>query len=81
MNVEFLNTLSGINKVLYKTSYEFHMKYSNNATEESAHQEGLNKIKSVNKLREEFDKPQTYVDLSTGKRFRCTENELMSKHA
>ena len=81
MTVEFLNTLSGINKVLYKTSYEFHMKYSNNATEESAHQAGLDKIKSVSKLSEEFDKPQTYVNLSTGKRFTCTENELMAKHA
>jgi hypothetical protein len=81
MNVEFLNTLSGINKVLYKTSYEFHMKYSANATEESAHQAGLDKIKSVSKLSEELDKPQTYVNLSTGKRFTCTENQLTAKYA
>jgi len=77
----FFQTLTGVNKVLYKTSYEFHMKYSTNATEESAHQAGLDKIKSVSKLSEELSKPQTYVNLSTGKRFTCTENELMSKHA
>jgi len=78
---EFFQTLTGINKVLYKTAYNFELKYAANATEESAHQAGLDKIKSVSKLSEELSKPQTYVDLSTGKRFRCTENELMAKHA
>jgi hypothetical protein len=53
------------------------MKYSKNATEESAHQEGLNKIKSVARLSEELSKPQTYVDISTGRRFTSTEAELM----
>ena len=78
---EFFQTLTGINKVLYKTAYNFHMKYSTNATEESAHQAGLTEIKRISKLSEELDKPQTYVNLSTGKRFTCTENELMSKHS
>jgi hypothetical protein len=73
----FFQTLTGVNKVLYKSSYEFHMKYSKNATEKSAHQEGLNKIKSVARLSEELSKPQTYVDISTGKRFTSTEAELM----
>ena len=73
----FFQTLTGVNKVLYKSSYEFHMKYSKNATEESAHQEGLNKIKSVARLSEELSKPQTYVDISTGRRFTSTEAELM----
>ena len=81
MNIEFLNTLTGINKVLYKTAYNFHMKYSTNATEESAHQAGLKEIKRIGKLSEELSKPQTYVDLSTGKRFTCTENELMARNA
>jgi hypothetical protein len=77
----FLNTLSGIDKVLYKTSYEFHMKYSANATPESAHRAGLEKIESVKELSRELEKPQTYVNVATGERFRCTEAELMSKYA
>jgi hypothetical protein len=81
MDAKFLETLSGINKVLYKTSYEFEMKYSKNATHESAHQAGLDKIQSIKELREELEKPQTYVNVSTGERFTCTEAELMSKHA
>ena len=80
MNAFFL-TLTGINKVFYKTAYNFELKYAANATEESAHQAGLKEIKRIGKLSEELSKPQTYVDLSTGKRFRCTENELMAKHA
>jgi hypothetical protein len=78
---EFFQTLTGINKVLYKTAYNFELKYAANATEESAHQAGLKEIKRIGKLSEELSKPQTYVDLSTGKRFTCTENELMAKHA
>jgi hypothetical protein len=77
----FANTLTGINKVLYKTSYEFHMKYSKNATPESAHQAGLDKIESINELSKELDKPQTYVNVSTGERFTCTEAQLMSRHS
>ena len=77
----FFQTLTGINKVLYKTSYEFHMKYSTDATEESAHQAVLKEIKRIGKISEELSKPQTYVDLSTGKRFTCTENELMARNA
>jgi hypothetical protein len=77
----FSNTLSGIDKVLYKTSYEFHLKYSENATPESAHRAGLEKIESIKKLSKELEKPQTYVNVATGERFRCTEAELMSKHA
>jgi len=81
MDAKFLETLSGINKVLYKTSYEFEMKYAKNATHESAHQAGLDKIQSIKELRKELEKPQTYVNVSTGERFTCTEAELMSKHA
>jgi hypothetical protein len=81
MDTKFLETLSGINKVLYKTSYEFEMKYSENATPESAHQAGLAEIKRIEELSKEWEKPQTYVNVSTGERFTCTEAELMSKHA
>lgn len=81
MDTKFLETLSGINKVLYKTSYEFEMKYSKNATPESAHQAGLDKIQSIEELSKEWEKPQTYVNISTGERFTCTEAELMSKYA
>lgn len=77
----FTNTLTGINKVLYKTSYEFHMKYSENATAESAHQAGLNEIERINELSKEWDKPQTYVNVATGERFTCKEAQLMSKYA
>lgn len=78
---EFFQTLTGINKVLYKSAYNFELKYAANATEESAHQAGLKEIKRIGKLSEELSKPQTYVDISTGKRFTCTENELMARNA
>ena len=77
----FSNTLSGINKVLYKTSYEFHLKYSENATPESAHQAGLEKIANTEKMMKMLEGEQNYVDVSTGRRFKCTEAQLMSKHA
>jgi hypothetical protein len=71
---EYFQTLTGINKVLYKTAYKFEIDYAANATEESAHQAGLNEIKRIGKLSEELSKPQTYVNLSTGKKFICTGN-------
>jgi hypothetical protein len=78
---QFANTLTGINKVLYTTSYEFHMKYSQNPTHESAHQAGLDKIASTEELMKTLEGEQDYVDVSTGRRFRCTEAQLMSRHA
>jgi hypothetical protein len=78
---QFANTLTGINKVLYKTSYQFHMNHSENPTHEAAHQAGLEKITNTEKMMKTFEKEQDYIDLSTGRRFRCTEAELMSKHA
>lgn len=77
----FTNTLTGINKVLYKTAYEFHMKYSANATTESAHQAGLKEIERIKELSKELDKPQSYVNVATGERFTCTESQLMSRHS
>ena len=81
MDTNFLNSLTGIDKVLYKTTYELELKYGTNATHESAHQAGLDKIQSIKELSAEWEKPQTYVNVATGERFRCTEAELMSKHA
>ena len=63
MNPEFLQTLSSVNRVLYKSSYEFHMKHEDGATHESAHQAGLKKLKRVNAL---LDQQVTWVDVTTG---------------
>jgi hypothetical protein len=81
MDEKFLSTLSGVNKVLYKSEYEFHMKYHKGATHESAHQEGLKKIKMIEKFAEQESKPKMYVDLSTGRKFMATENDLASMHS
>lgn len=72
----YLETLKGVDKVLYKSAYEFELEFVNGATEESAHQAGLNKLEQMKKLKEEASKPQVFVDLKTGKRFTSTENDL-----
>ena len=46
MNTDFLNTLSGVDKVLYKSTYEFTEKYCN-GTPVECHTEGLKKIKDT----------------------------------
>ena len=74
--MNFLETLRGVDKVLYKSAYAFELEYVKGATEESAHQAGLKKLEQVKKLKEEASKPQVYVDLNTGKRFTSTENDL-----
>ena len=63
----FFETLKGVEKVMYKTAYNFHLNHHNGATEDTAHEAGLNELKRLGKLREEHSKPQTWVDLSTGK--------------
>ena len=68
----FFETLKGVEKVMYKSAYNFHTKYHEGATPESAHQAGLNELKRLGKLREEQSQPQTWVDLSTGKTFKAT---------
>jgi len=78
---DFINTLTGIDKVLYRTSYDFELKYSPNATPESAHQAGLEKLKNTKEMMAQFEGEQEYVDLSSGKRFRCTENQLIAKYS
>ena len=52
---DFINTLTGIDKVLYRTSYEFELKYSPNATPESAHQAGLEKLKNTREMMAQFE--------------------------
>lgn len=81
INNDYYNSLTGVNKVLYRTSYNFEMEHCPGATPESAHAAGLDKIARMNKMSEEARKPQTYIDLSTGKTLRCTEAELMARFA
>jgi hypothetical protein len=78
---QFFESLKGVEKVMYKTAYKFHMDYHQGATEQSAHEAGINELKRLGKLREEASKPQTYIDLSTGKKFKSTENDLMAQFA
>ena len=63
----FIETLKGVEKVMYKSAYNFHMEHHKGATEQSAHEAGLNELKRLGKLRKEASKPQTWVNLSTGK--------------
>jgi len=64
---EFAQTLKGVNKALYTAAYNFHLKNFKGATADSAHLAGLAKLKSIDKIREEHAKPQTWVNLETGK--------------
>jgi hypothetical protein len=78
-NNSFYDSLKSTEKILYKHSYDFEIKYCN-GNDESAHQAGFNKIQGIRQLKENMQKEQTYVDLSTGKTFKCTEAQLMAKH-
>jgi hypothetical protein len=80
MDTNFLQTLPSRDKAFYETAYDFNIKYCN-GNAETAHQAGLDEIKRIHELMDDFEKPQNYVDVSTGRRFRCTEAELMSKYA
>ena len=64
---QFYENLKGVEKVMYKMGYNFHKNHSKGATEESAHQAGLNEISRLAKLKEDHAEPETWVDLSTGK--------------
>ena len=68
----FFETLKGVEKVMYKTAYNFHMEHHKGATAETAHEAGLKELKRLGKLREEHSKPQTWVNLSTGEKFKAT---------
>jgi hypothetical protein len=69
------SNLKGVDAVMYRTAYAFEMNHCN-GTPETAHAAGLKEIVRINKLREEESKPKMYVNLSTGRRFMATENEL-----
>jgi len=66
MNTDFLNTLSGVDKVLYKSAYQFTERYCN-GTPEECHAEGLKKIKDTHKL---ASKKEVWVDITTGRKVR-----------
>lgn len=77
----FAETLKGVDKVMYKSAYNFHLQHIEGATEESAHEAGLKELERLEKLKEEASKPKVYVDLKTGKKFTSTENDLMGEFA
>lgn len=77
----FYNSLKGVERVMYKTAFNFHKQHVQGATEESAHQAGLNELVRLGKLRKEAAQEQTYVDLSTGRKFRSTEADLVSQNS
>lgn len=66
MNTDFLNTLSGVDKVLYKSAYEFKEKYGN-GTPEECHEEACKHIKNCRKL---ANKKEVWVDITTGRKVR-----------
>ena len=72
----FAETLKGVDKVLYKSAYEFELKFVEGATEENAHKAGLEKLEHLKRMKEEIKKPQVYVNLKTGEKFISTENDL-----
>ena len=73
MDKAFVNQLDKVSYILYKTAFVFHMKYTKNATAESAHLVGLIKLEDTGKLLKELKNPQRYIDLSTGKTFYAIE--------
>ena len=64
----FCQNLKGVEKVMYKSAFNFHTKYHEGATAESAHEAGLKELKRLGKLREEHSKPQMWVDITTGEK-------------
>ena len=66
MNIDFLNTLSGVDKVLYKSAYNFTEKYCN-GTPAECHAEGLKKIKDTHNLGK---KKENWVDITTGRKVK-----------
>jgi len=55
------------------------MKYHEDATPESAHAAGLEKLSKIEKLKEELSKPQAYINVATGEKFYATEAEMMAR--
>ena len=80
-NPEYFKSLTGVQKVMYKTAFEFEKKYAKGSTDESAHAAGVKEIARIADLMKECEKPQKYVDLWTGRTFMATENELEAMHS
>jgi len=78
MNIKYLNSLSPVEKVLYKTSFNFQKKLGK--SDEVAHEKS---VKSVNDTMgiSSSDEVIDYVDVFTGEKFSCTENEMMARNA
>jgi len=70
MNAYYEN-LKGVERSMYKMAFEFHKDYTENATEDSAHEAGLKELERLGRLRKENSKPQTWVDITTGKTFKA----------
>ena len=64
MDAQFFQSLPRISQILYKTSYDFEMKYCN-GTPESAHRAGLSKLQNVEKMRK---REEAWVNLVTGEK-------------
>ena len=77
----FYDNLKGVERVMYKTAFNFHTKYYEGATEDTAHEAGIKELERLGRLRKEADQPQTYVDLSTGRKFLSTEADLISSNS
>ena len=67
-----------IAKVMAKAAYEFTLKYGDGG-EKAAYEKGLGEVDRLGMLREEAEKPQTFINLSTGERFVSTEREMMER--
>ena len=78
MNKEYLNSVSPVEKVLYKASFNFQKKLGK--SDEVAHEKSVESVKSTMGIAN-ADEVIDYVDVFTGERFSCTENEMMARNA
>jgi hypothetical protein len=72
--------LTGLDKTLYTTAYNFHMEYHDGATEDSAHEAGIKEINRINGIKNAPEEKEWFVNLSTGKRFFGTQTEMESQN-
>jgi hypothetical protein len=66
----FADTLRGAERVMYRAAHKFHTDHAPGATPESAHRAGLAELERIKRIRRQAGRTQTYVDLSTGKKFK-----------
>ena len=67
-----------IAKIMARSAYNFSLEYTDNG-EKGAYETGLAEVGRLQSLRDEAEKPQTFVNLSTGERFVSTEAEMEAK--